>query len=465
MSFTTKLHNRILIFGLALGIVQALPSTASGLFRIRFENQVNGRVQVRIEGQKTWDVVGHVNQPATQAIPTFAAAAYVPPASVAATAVHGIRIRTPSASPLPVGISIQPRQFLTLPAGYGGHIPGRSAIGTDIDAGTTIFRQLAPVVGDTVMLERMGQTFPIPSDWQPAQGDVLLIQCCEPDDPLLDVVFENHVGGNVTTRYKKAGEKLIGTVKQPVRGIGRFDGTSYTGEGAINTNHGGVITISTAPNSQPVDEGREPETRGGFEIQPYQHSLSQPVMPQAMIVAPIDASNTFEGEAPLFLGNLPLGTGSSVVDVRIGNGAWRPIPILMGKIDDALTPQGLARLAPEAGAGGVTAIRITRPARERAALLKYAHQVSLPDSGPPKTISEIEWLLKMPYPAGASYVIFSGDGRTLAVTNISPFKLKIEISGHPQSLSAQIVGQDGATLQTRSARVKMDGTKMIVLES
>ena len=52
------------------------------------------------------------------------------------------------------------------------------------------------------------------------------------------------------------------TVARPVKGVGRYDGTSFTGVGAVNTNHAGVITISTAPIQPPGDPSQVVEEAG-----------------------------------------------------------------------------------------------------------------------------------------------------------------------------------------------------------
>ncbi|MCC6484247.1 MAG: hypothetical protein IT209_05305 [Armatimonadetes bacterium] len=445
---------------------RAQSPTASELFSIRIENVPDGRIQVKMSRERVWTTVGHVLEPAVQTVSTFAAAAYVPAGAVAATAVHGIRIRTPSSGSAPVGISIQPREFRMMPERYGGHIPGKSAVVTDIGAGEAIFREFAPLVGDPVQIETSSGLQSLPQDWQPTPGDVLVITSSEPARQIVAVEFENRAGGAVTTVDSSGERRKIGVVRQAVRGIGRFDGTSYTGVGAVNTNHGGVITISTAPATRPVDEGQQPESRGGFEIQPYQHSKSQPPMPQAMIVAPLDNANTFEGEGPLFYGMLTLGNGADVVDMRVGNGPWRALPALVGKIDDALTGTGLSRLLPPIGSGeGVSALRIRREARSYKELSERLKTLAKIDTAPSTAESSIEWTLKMPYPPSAAYAVFTGDGKIISVTNITPFRVTIHPKDVPRILSAEIIGSDGQTLETRTGKITLSGGKLTVVES
>src|SRR5690606_9535393 len=120
--------------------------------------------------------------------------------------------------------------------------------------------------------------------YKPEAGDVLLISVAFPPNAPRSLVFENRKGGAVTAAHGDGSEARIGTVTQPVRGVGRFDGTSYTGVGSLNTNHPGVITVSTAPAVRTdKEEGAPPERRGGFMISPSTHVADQAKgMPQVL---------------------------------------------------------------------------------------------------------------------------------------------------------------------------------------
>lgn len=342
-----------------------------------------------------------------------------------------------------------------MPKLYGGHVPGASAILTDIPAGTAIFRELAPLVGDEVRLEKPdGSTAHLSPDWTPSDADVLIIRCAEPSNPPTQFDFENRRGGSVSLRRADGSEEQIGRVVQPVRGVGRFDGTAYTGVGAVNTNHGGVITISTAPGVRPADEGTPPERRGGFEIQPVQHAATQPDMPQAMIVAPMDEAFTLEGAEPLFRGVLALGDGSSVAQVRRGSSEWEPMPEIVGKVDDAfLRPQG---------GEPVTELRILRPRRTQmqiaAAFRRYA-----PAAGA-ASVTEAVWTLSPPLPPNAAYIVFSSGGRSLAISNVRPYRLVLASVQDGMPLKAEIIGLDGRSLQTRTAVVRAGAATVSVQE-
>src|SRR6185369_10077003 len=120
--------------------------------------------------------------------------------------------------------------------GFGGYISGAAGIYTDIPAGTSLFRELAPLVGDPVYLESgSGRLFPLPQAFEPAgQGETLVIPVFAPKNSLISVTLENRVGGAVEVTFADGTTKQITSVVQPVQGIGRFDGTAYTGVGRIN---------------------------------------------------------------------------------------------------------------------------------------------------------------------------------------------------------------------------------------
>ncbi len=320
--------------------------------RIRIDNSPGGLVQVSVDGGRTWGCVGRVTTPANARIIGFAAASYTPQGTVAATAVHGIRIKTGQQalgvgkSQMPVIFSIVPLEFARIPEGYGGHVPRSSGILTDICAGHSIFRNQSPYVGNKVYFERERKLMPLPEDYTPTVGDVFVITVTRPHDSPTEVVFENTAGGRVTAKYADSTSKHIARVVRPVTAVGRYDGTTFTGVGAINTNHGGVITISTAPVAPPATrEGGEVETRGGFMIQPSRHVLEQnETKPQVMVIAPVDESKpALEGTPPLFSGHIDLRRfpespeNSCRVQVKIDGGPWERPPEIVGRVDDAFT--------------------------------------------------------------------------------------------------------------------------------
>lgn len=364
--------------------------------RIRIRNERDGLVQVSLDGGAKWSTVGRVKHPANARIVGFAASAYIPQGTVAATAVHGLRIKTGQYS-LGVGkaqktmlFSIEPREFWSIPNGYGGHRPRSSGVYTDIFAGRSIFRNASPYVGNTVYVERDRRLQPLPADYTPAEGDVFVIVVTRPDKSISSIDFENKPAGKVTVNYADGAREVIASVDRPVKGVGRYDGTTFTGVGAVNTNHAGVLTISTAPTSEPMTiEGGDRETRGGFMIQPRYHVAEQgETSPQVMVIGPLaeaggdqaacaqPARPSLEGAPPLFFGNINTTYYSGkpersfVAQVRIDDGEWEAMPQIVGKVDDAFTPAYLNKYFAAKGRTreikqGVTAIRLCFPEYDR----------------------------------------------------------------------------------------------------
>ena len=172
---------------------------------------------------------------------------------------------------------------------------------------------------------------------------------------------------------------------RPVTGVGRYDGTTFTGVGCVNTNHGGVLTISTAPTCLPgALEGGPEETRGGFMVQPWYHVAAQgEAKSQVMVVRSISKTGRpmdpaakpepgLEGTAPLFDGCINLSKfpdhpeNSFRAQIKIDDGPWEQMPKIVGKIDNAFTPEYLNSYFAKAGSDrkitkGVTAIRLLFP--------------------------------------------------------------------------------------------------------
>lgn len=349
--------------------------------RIRVHNEAGGLVQVSLDGGTRWNTVGRVKSPANARILGFAAASYTPHGSVAATAVHGIRIKTGQYA-LGIGkaqgailFSIEPLEFAKIPKGFGGHQPRSSGIYTDIFTGHSIFRNESPYVGNAVFVERNHTLLPLPEDYTPIEGETFVIVVTRPDKPISEIDFENKPRGNVTVLYPDGKSNVIASVDRPVKGTGRYDGTTFTGVGSVNTNHGGVLTISTAPTCLPrTVEGGPEETRGGFMVQPYYHVSEQGEQsPQVMVVGPKDSQKPhLEGTAPLFFGNINLSrywgdeAHSYRAQVRIDDGPWEAPPELIGKIDNAFTPAYLEKYFADKGnprsvKDGVTAVRLLFP--------------------------------------------------------------------------------------------------------
>ena len=75
-------------------------------------------------------------------------------------------------TPDPLLINILPREFAQTPNLFGGHVSGLSGIYTNIPVGTSIFRELSPLVGNPVFLENGsdGDLQPLPLNYIPHDG-------------------------------------------------------------------------------------------------------------------------------------------------------------------------------------------------------------------------------------------------------------------------------------------------------
>jgi hypothetical protein len=396
---------------------------------------VSGPVQVRVGDDGKWVTLGRVLRPANRTAPGFGAGRWAAPGTVAATAVHGIRIRIADGEFSPM-ISLVPRQFAAIPDLYGGHVPGDSGIRTDISAGESLFREWAPLARSPVYLETASAPMPLPADYMPVAGDVLLIRSLWPDNSPAEIQFENHKGGPVTAVYTDGRRETIGTVSQPLRGVGRFDGTSYTGVGAINTNHPGVITVSTAPVVRSdVSEGAPPERRGGFEISPAVHVRDQAEgAPQVMGVAPVAGEEGLEGTFPLFGGALGLWRGDDAapgfrVEMQVDGGAWEPLPPMVGRDDTAFSAAGLPKYL---GSGdhrsitkGLTGLRILLPRwSQRVAedlLAQAAKGEKAAGKEPTGVYTPARGVVSLSVKGAIRSVVYSLDGEVRAVGNMAGY--------------------------------------------
>ncbi|MCE5197708.1 MAG: Ig-like domain-containing protein [Armatimonadota bacterium] len=354
---------------------------ATEVYRIRIHNQVGGLVQVSLDFGNTYSTVGRVKIAANARITGFAASSYTPEGTVAATAVHGIRVKTgQSASGLgkaqiPLIFSITPAEFAAIPHGFGGHIARSSGIITDIHTGQSIFRCFSPYVGNPVFVEHDHSLQPVPEDYIPIVGETFVIIVKRPSVMPLGIEFENHTGGSVTVKYSDDKSDIIATVVRPVSAVGRYDATTFTGVGAINTNHGGVLTISTAPVC-PIgtQEGGPVETRGGFMVQPNKHAAEQrETSPQVMVIKPTETFGPrLEGMPPMYGGYINLmwlpdkPELSCRAQVKIDDEDWENVPEIVGKVNDAFTPTYLTQYFTKLGKPrqvqkGLTAVRLLFP--------------------------------------------------------------------------------------------------------
>jgi len=477
------------------------------IFRLRIANRQDGAIQISTDAGATWRLIGRVLVPATGTQEGYIAAEYARPGTVAATAVHGHRIRVSGSADAmlhaPRVISIDPKEYVNqslLPDSYGGHRPGVSGIYTDIAAGTSLFRDLAPITGDTVYLERNhGLLFPLKNDFAPkGDGEVLVIPVRAPKNPLTQVVFENHGGGKVEATFADGTTRSVTQVIQPVLGIGRFDGTSYTGVGRLNTAHTGVITVSTAPVNIGLPEGQGAERRGGFQIEPAWHNARTEEAGAPMVMA-LGAfgqprKRTLEGQAPLFHGMVTLGETdpkrdialqTAMVEMSVDDGPWEPLPAATGYVPDLFTGPGLTRYWKQnniarTATRGVTAFRMQLPQREPVESRRVAEAVAnnydrlalaRARTGDANTQIVNGVFTVNANPLNTNGVVMarlSIEGETFGISNVSPFALSWDtrnVADGEYLVESEALSNNGAVLARTHTRVFVLNHKPAVASS
>lgn len=493
---------RVFLTVLGIGVTKGLavaqePASPSGKYteshRIRIVNRRLGTIQVSTDAGETWQLVGRVTQPCTGASEGYIAAEYAAPGAVAAVAVHGLRIRVSGEDPqlhAPLVLSIAPKELSTSKPnfGYGGHVGGMAGMQTDIPAGTSIFREFAPVTGNPVFLEsRTGRLIPLPEQFQPkGTGEVLVIPVRVPVARLTQLVIENQVGGVVTGTFAGGETRQLTSVVQPVRGVGRFDGTSYTGVGRINTAHTGVITVSTAPINMQLPEGEGKERRGGFQISPHWHNqrTEEHSAPMMLVLGalgsdgkPLPSRKDLEGTAPLFLEHIGLFSDAAVVDCQIDQGDWEPLPTVLGVRLEAFTREGLNELWKQERKArtcskGVTAFRFRfrhpSPESLSAALVATSEsyrQLRLAEartSKIPVVSGSVTINPTVTDPARVAYIRLSVDGVIKALKNFAPFVITWDttrLQDGEYFIEIEALDASGAVLASTPRRVYIQNNK------
>ena len=370
----TKRILNVFVFLFLLSISTSL--FADEIYRIRIENIEKGLIQVSMDGGDTYYAVGRVLQAATNIKEGFMASEYIDGCSVVATSTHGIRIKISPNEKFGKDFkdvrlfSLVPEEFYVKPTGFGGHVAGSSGIYTDISAGTSIFLNQSPFAGSNIYLENNGQLTSISENHIPKLGDIYVILVNYKSSNIANIDFENKENGVITITRKDSSSYVLGNVIRPVLAIGRYDGTTFNEPGQINTAHGGVITISSSKKfPSGTKEGENPETRGGFMIQPYYHTVKQGEnKPQVMVVGKKGTSYDLEGTAPLYLETINLWyykdspESSFKIYVKIDHNQWEEMPEITGRFDNGLTPEHLNKVFKNRNIKvGITDIRLQIP--------------------------------------------------------------------------------------------------------
>ncbi|MHB9134655.1 MAG: hypothetical protein ACYDBB_26585 [Armatimonadota bacterium] len=346
------------------------------IYRLRIVNDANGDITGSHDQGKTWEPIGHVvaySQKVTNQ--GYTASKWARNSAIAATAVNAIHVRTGYNAKDDKGIvfSILPQEMQTEAGKKLASFTSPDGIYTDIPGGTGIFGgHWAPILGNPMYLEKPAGLEPMPEGYVPHKGDVFVVCVLEPVDSPMEFVFENRFGGMITMVGWDGARKVIGQVLKPVCGVGRFTGTQYTDIGRLRANHNGVIDISVSPN----------KTIGGFQIIPREHAMSTEMVrartfTQWMVIGPLDARDpSWEGTAPLFLdymrpswgendwdeaGSLDKICDRTLIQVRIKEGSWQPLPSLVFDPDLKKPLPDWANTALQ----DVTHVRIILPVPER----------------------------------------------------------------------------------------------------
>ncbi len=303
-----------LIAALAALLCSGLPRAAAGegeagelseILRLRIVNDRGGAISASRDGGRSWQTLGRVLRYTSKVNRRgFTASKWVPPGTVAASAVNAVHLNVGYDPEEDRGVifSLLPREFLAPPAGYHSFLSPDSSIYTDLAAGDGIFGGgEAPLVGSRLLLEEAdGSLSPLPDGYVPARGDALVIVVALPARYPIAAICENVEGGSVTLQRADGSQDLLGWVIRPVRGIGRFAGSRYAAMGRIRAGHPGVVDVSTSPVG----------SLGAFQIIPLGHALSPEMafawrLTQWMIVGPVaEDSPLWEGLAPLFYQHL-----------------------------------------------------------------------------------------------------------------------------------------------------------------
>jgi hypothetical protein len=466
------------------------------LHRIRIVNAKNGPIQISTDEGASWRIIGRVTSPCISATEGYIAAEYAEPGSVAAVAIHGLRIRIGGENKTlhaPLVLAIDPREFSSdnVPNhGFGGHVSGLSGMKTDIPAGASLFRNLAPITGNTVYTEmRSGRLQKLGTAFRPAgNGEALVIPVRVPKKRLTELVIENKKGGAVTATFSDAEVRKLTSVVQPVSGVGRFDGTAYTGVGRINTAHTGVITVSTAPIDASEREGQGKERRGGFQISPLWHNTrtEEHGAPMMLVLGSFSIDGVpqkkreLEGTAPLFRDQISLFGEGVIVDCQIdGKSEWEPLPAILGVRLDAFTGEGLTQVFKDAGISrrcelGVTAFRLrlphtTRTDSERLALiaagfyrrerLAVARSVKTPIVSGSVTINP-----SVTDASRVAFVRFSVDGTIKSIKNYAPFDMTWDTTRFPDGeyfLEIEALDSTSVVLASTHRRVYVLNNKAV----
>ena len=265
---------------------------------------------------------------------------------------------------------------------------------------------------------------------------------------------------------------MVCHVVKPVLGTGRFDGTSYTGVGAINTNHCGVITVSTAPvTTSKLLEGAGDERRGGFQIEPAYHNAQSEEAGGFMVLVVGITGQKYtmdqEGTPPLFSGYFNLAWDPNDVkhswraEIQRGDGTpWRAMPQSLGNQMFALRDVTAIRLVCDAPADDDW-----RTQRIALAVQNYRDEARQMAQSGKTPIERGQITIKASDPDSHIQVVsFSIDGVLKSLTNQRPYNFTWDTSDSPDGeyvIEARAADEFGNVISVTRTRVWVDNARQM----
>ena len=343
-----------------------------------------------------------------------------PPASVAGVSPDQVLLRLPAA---PAGN----RSLRILARGQAG---SAAAIATNIAPRGSLFRSLAPPVGSLLRLERGGRAEALPAHYLPRSGDRLLILVPPPPAPgTVTVTIENKVDGEAVLVSGEGAPRVVGRVKQPLRGIGRYAGTERAGRGQVISWSPTAVLVSTAGRQRRLDANDRPgEERGGFVVQPAEPALRGTTHPDSQLLLAavpeggkkLPVSRFFGLSAPLSSGD-PMDPRPTQVEIRVDGGEWEPCPDLRGTVGEEQMTEMLKSALGEKRPvkNGITHLRFTFAGANEAAFQRRFRLAVTPASS--EVQRGIATITADVMGTGVKFVQFFLNGRQVLLTNQSPY--------------------------------------------
>jgi hypothetical protein len=416
--------------GAPISAQQIAPVAPAGeLYRIGITNRAGGTVEVSPDGGASWQSLGKVTRPAGAVAVETGSLGVAPAGAVAGATPDHLLLRLPGGKGDVRSLRIAARE-----QSRPGVVPAASAIATDIPPRGSLFRFLAPPIGSRVVLDHGGKLEAPAPDYLPHSGDRLLILVARaPAAEAESVTIDNKAGGEVLLTTSGGATRVLGRVKQPLRGIGRYANTERAGSGAVISWSPTTVLVSTSGSARrPEANGQPAEERGGFVIQPAEpglrgttHPASQLLLESAAPAEPAAGAHPtisafFGLPAPLSTGD-PLDPRPTRVEVRIDGGAWEPCPDLRGTVGE----EGMAQALQTALGGsrivktGITQLRFvfgaqTEEGFRRRLRLAITPAASAVQRGSVKITANVMG-------EGISFVTFLLDGYAVTIKNVPPY--------------------------------------------